>query len=92
LRKGYSKEVAPVCLGVPMKVLSIEDDMAQVEMGGVVRQASLALVEGVRAGDYVMVHAGFAIERLDEEQAGITLALLREIEESAEEEEKARGE
>lgn len=81
-----------MCLGVPMKVLSIEDDMAQVEMGGVVRQASLALVEGVRIGDYVIVHAGFAIERLDEEQAGITLALLREMEESAEAEEKAPGE
>ena len=75
-----------MCLGVPMKVLSVEGDTAQVEIGGVVRQASLALVEGVRAGHYVIVHAGFAIERLDEEQAAVTLALLRELEEGADSE------
>jgi hydrogenase expression/formation protein HypC len=76
-----------VCLGVPMKVLSIDGGLAKVEMGGVVRQASLALVEGVEVGDYVIVHAGFAIERLDESQANVTLGLLRELEEAAGEKE-----
>ena len=69
-----------MCLGVPMKVLSVEGDMARVEMGGVVRQASIALVEGVEVGHYVIVHAGYAIERLDEEEAQKTLELLREME------------
>lgn len=73
-----------MCLGVPMKVISIEGDMAQVEMGGVVRRAGLALVDGVGVGDYVIVHAGFAIERLNESEAAVTLALLREMAAAAE--------
>lgn len=69
-----------------MKVVSIEGDFAQVEMGGVVRRAGLALVEGVGVGDYVIVHAGFAIERLNEDEAEATLALLREMAAAAERE------
>lgn len=67
-----------MCLGVPMKVVSIEDDMATCEIDGVQREASLMMVDGVELGDYVLIHAGFAIERLDEEDAEETLRALRE--------------
>jgi len=67
-----------MCLGVPMKVLSIADDMATCEIDGVRREASLMMVDGVGIGDYVLIHAGFAIERLDQEDAEETLRTLRE--------------
>ena len=59
-----------MCVGVPMQVLSID---------GVKREANLMLLDQeVKVGDYVIIHAGFAISRLDEEEARETLALLRE--------------
>jgi len=67
-----------MCLGVPMKVVKIEDDMATCEIDGVQREASLMMVDGVQLGDYVLIHAGFAIERLDVEDAEETLRALRE--------------
>lgn len=69
-----------MCLGVPAEVLEIrENDLALVEIGGVKREVSLMLVEGVKRGDYVLVHAGFAIEKINEEEAGKTLELLEEL-------------
>ena len=53
--------------------------MAVVELGGVTRRASLMLVPETRVGDYVLLHAGFAIQRLDEEEAQETLRLFAEI-------------
>ena len=67
-----------MCLGVPMQIKSIEDERAQAELGGVVRDVSLMLVPGCKVGDYVLVHAGFAISRVDENLARETVALLRE--------------
>jgi len=67
-----------MCLGVPMKVISIENEMATCEIDGVQREASLMMVDGIGVGDYVLIHAGFAIERLDEEDAEETLRALRE--------------
>ena len=61
-----------------MKVVSITDDMATCEIDGVQREASLMMVDGVQLGDYVLIHAGFAIERLDVEDAEETLRALRE--------------
>jgi len=68
-----------MCLAIPVKVIAIEDDMAVVELGGVTRRASLMLVPETRVGDYVLLHAGFAIQRLDEEEAQETLRLFAEI-------------
>ena len=68
-----------MCLGIPAKILSVEGDSAVVEVGGVRREISLMLVDGASAGEWVIVHAGFAIEKLSEEEAGRTLALFREI-------------
>lgn len=69
-----------MCLAVPMRVAVIhEDGMAEVEVGDVRVRASLALVDGVAVGDYVIVHAGFAINRLDVDAAEQSLALFAEI-------------
>jgi len=66
-------------LAIPAKVIEIEGNMATIEAGGISRQASLMLVPEAGIGDYVLVHAGFAIQRLDEEEALETLRLLAEI-------------
>ena len=69
-----------MCVGVPMQVVSIDGSDAVAEIDGVRRQASLMLMaDEVRVGDFVIVHAGFAIARLDEEEARVTLAMMREV-------------
>jgi hydrogenase expression/formation protein HypC len=68
-----------MCLGVPAKILSVRGDTAVIALGGVQREISVVLLEEVSAGDWVIVHAGFAIERLSEEEAERTLALFQEI-------------
>ena len=68
-----------MCLALPARVVAIHDDgSATVTLGGLKKAISLALVEGVAEGDYVVVHTGFAISRLDTEEAERTLALFRE--------------
>jgi hydrogenase expression/formation protein HypC len=68
-----------MCLAVPMKVLSIDNDMAVAEVDGVKREASLMMLgDEVAVGDYVLIHAGFAISKLDEAEARETIALMRD--------------
>ena len=67
-----------MCLAVPMQVKTIENEMAVCEIDGVKREASLMMLDGVQVGDYVLIHAGFAIERIDEDEAQLTLQALRE--------------
>ena len=67
-----------MCLAIPSKIKKIENDMATIDVDGVQRQASLLLLEDAKIGDYVIVHAGFAIQKLDEAAAHETLRLLRE--------------
>jgi hydrogenase expression/formation protein HypC len=68
-----------MCLGVPMRVVSIDGTDVVAEIDGVRRAASLMVLDDeVREGDYVIVHAGFAIARLDEAEAEETLRLMRE--------------
>jgi hydrogenase expression/formation protein HypC len=74
-----------MCLAVPLRVLKIEGNSAQVELGGVLRQVSLVLTPEAKEGDYVLVHTGFAISVLDEEEAQQTLALLAELANAADE-------
>lgn len=74
-----------MCLAVPMKVVKVEDEVATCEMDGVVKTASLMMlgdVDPVKEGDYVLIHAGFCIERLDEADAEETLRLFRELAEA----------
>jgi hydrogenase expression/formation protein HypC len=61
-----------------MQVKTISDELAVCEIDGVHCEASLMMLEDVQVGDYVLIHAGFAIEKIDEEEARLTLALLRE--------------
>ncbi|MEW5770250.1 MAG: HypC/HybG/HupF family hydrogenase formation chaperone [Pseudomonadota bacterium] len=68
-----------MCLAIPARVVEIADnDQAVVDLGGVKKDVSLALVEDVRVGDYVIVHVGYALTRLDPEEAHKTLALMAE--------------
>lgn len=68
-----------MCLAVPARIVHIEEQMATVEIGGVSRQASLALLPDAGAGDYVLIHAGFAISLVDEKEAEETLRLFEEL-------------
>ena len=69
-----------MCLGVPMKIISKDGDIVVAEVDGVQKEASVMLLgEEVGIGDYIIVHAGFAISRLDEEYAEETIRLMREI-------------
>ena len=77
-----------MCLAIPGKVLSDYQQgnmrMAKVQFGGIVREACLEYVPEVKVGDYVLVHVGFAISRLDQEEAHRTYQLLREMDQLAE--------
>ena len=69
-----------MCLAVPMRVLKIEENTARVEVGGVKRDVRLDIIDQhPDIGDYVIVHAGFAIRRIDEEEAKITLDYFKEL-------------
>jgi hydrogenase expression/formation protein HypC len=69
-----------MCLGVPMKIISKDGDSIVAEVDGVQKEANVMLLgEEVAVGDYVIVHAGFAISRLDEEYAEETIRLMREV-------------
>lgn len=68
-----------MCLAVPSKIIEINDALAKVEMDGVVRETSLMLLDDAGVGDYVIVHAGFAISKVDEAAALETIADMRRI-------------
>lgn len=73
-----------MCLAVPGKVISIDEElMAEVDYGYVINKVSLKLSPKASCGQWVLVHAGFAVQILDEEEAMETLALLRELAEYA---------
>ncbi|PKO83364.1 MAG: HypC/HybG/HupF family hydrogenase formation chaperone [Betaproteobacteria bacterium HGW-Betaproteobacteria-11] len=69
-----------MCLALPARVEELLDaENAIVNLGGVRRNISLALVDAIAVGDYVIVHVGFALQKLDEEEAARTLALFAEL-------------
>ena len=69
-----------MCLAIPAQVVELrEGDNAVVDLAGVRKEISLALVENVAVGDYVIVHVGYALNKLDPEEAAKTLALFGEI-------------
>jgi hydrogenase expression/formation protein HypC len=67
-----------MCLAIPSKIIDLKDDMATIDVDGVRRECSLLLVADAAVGDYVIVHAGFAIQKLDEAAALDTIQLLRD--------------
>ena len=68
-----------MCLAIPMKVVEINKDEGLVELGGARRVADLSMVQPVNIGQYVIVHAGFAISVIDEDEAKKTLELFNEL-------------
>ena len=75
-----------MCLAIPALIKSIEDKEAEVEIGGITRRISLWLTPEAKVGDYVLVHTGYAINILDQEEARETLGWLEKIAQMAEEE------
>ena len=68
-----------MCLAIPIRVEALlPDQMARVTLGGVSKVVSVALVEDVQVGDYVLLHVGYALTRLDPDEAERTLTLMRE--------------
>ncbi len=68
-----------MCLGTPAKIVKIEGREAIAEVGGIQREVSLELLKDVKEGDYVIIHAGFAISKIDEEEADIMLNILAHL-------------
>jgi len=68
-----------MCLALPMRITAVDGALATIATAGLEQRASLTLVPDAKVGDYVLVHAGFAIGVLDEAEANETLDLLREI-------------
>jgi hydrogenase expression/formation protein HypC len=68
-----------MCIAVPCQIVAIQDSVAIVEVGGIRKEAWLDLLSDAKVGDYVIVHAGYALEKLDAEEAEETLRLLKEM-------------
>lgn len=85
-----------MCLGIPGKILSVYDDhgtrMARIDFGGVTREACIEVIPEAEAGDWTIVHAGFALNLLSEEEARETLDILRQMSDLANQEEGENGE
>ncbi|MCJ7684494.1 MAG: HypC/HybG/HupF family hydrogenase formation chaperone [Desulfobacteraceae bacterium] len=70
-----------MCVAIPVKVIEIKDNRGLIEIGGLRKEIELYLTPDVRVGDYVLLHAGFAIKKIDEDVANESLRLLEEISE-----------
>ena len=68
-----------MCLAIPAKITKINNSMGTIDMEGTQREVSLLLLEDAKIGDYVIVHAGFAIHKIDEAEAKESLKVLREL-------------
>jgi len=70
-----------MCLSVPAQVISIEGELAKVSVGGTIMNANLNLVEDIKIGDYILLHTGFALQKIDEKEAQETLKIFEEFDE-----------
>ncbi len=70
-----------MCLAIPGKIVEINDNKAKIDYEGIKRYADISLIEGVTVGDWVLVHVGFAIQKVDEKTARETYRLLDEYDE-----------
>lgn len=68
-----------MCLGIPMKVIKIDGDEGIVRSGGLKKRANFSLMKNVKPGDYILLHAGFAIEKIKDAEAKKTLKVLRSL-------------
>lgn len=69
-----------MCLSIPAEIKSIDGDMAKVSIGGTIVNACLQLIENPKVGEFILLHSGFAIERLSKKEAEETLKLFKELE------------
>jgi len=69
-----------MCLSVPAKIIEIDGEIAKASIGGSIIEIGLQLVENISIGDYVLVHTGYALEKIDEEEAEKTIKMLKELE------------
>ena len=78
-----------MCLAIPGRVVEIADErnrLAKVDVSGVLRNVNVGLLDGVQPGDWVLIHVGFALSKVDEDEAHATLALLQQMGEAYEQE------
>jgi hydrogenase expression/formation protein HypC len=68
-----------MCLSIPGKVLEINGNMAKASVGGTIVNAGLHMLDDVRIGDYILIHTGFALQKISEEEALETLKLIKEL-------------
>jgi hydrogenase expression/formation protein HypC len=68
-----------MCLSIPAQIISVEGVMAKASVGGAIVDTSLHLVDDVQPGDYVLIHTGFALQKISEEEALETIRLIEEI-------------
>ena len=68
-----------MCLSIPAQIISINGSMAEVSAGGTIFKAGLQMVVDVTVGDYILLHAGFAIQKISEEEAAETLKIIEEM-------------
>ncbi|MDH5807219.1 MAG: HypC/HybG/HupF family hydrogenase formation chaperone [Candidatus Methanomethylicaceae archaeon] len=68
-----------MCLAIPAKIIKIIGEKAEVDIGGVIRETSIALVKNVKEGDYVLIHTGYAIAKISKEEAEELLNIWKEI-------------
>jgi hydrogenase expression/formation protein HypC len=78
-----------MCLGIPVKLIEVENpNVGKVEIGGIRRRINLALLDNAKTGDYVLLHAGFAITKVDKAEAEETIDLLNELAKKLEDEQE----
>ena len=70
-----------MCLSIPGKIIEINGDTAEVSVGGTIVKVGVQMIDNVKEGDFVLVHAGFALQKIDEKEALETLKLFREMNE-----------
>jgi hydrogenase expression/formation protein HypC len=68
-----------MCLSIPAKIISIEGDYAEVSVGGSIFRAGIHMIENPEVGDYILLHAGFAIQKISEKEAKETIRLIDEM-------------
>jgi hydrogenase expression/formation protein HypC len=66
-----------MCYAIPAKILSIEGNDAKVDYGGIIKKINISLIDKAEIGDYVLIHAGFAIEKLNKQSAEDSLQIIR---------------
>ena len=68
-----------MCLAIPAKIIGLDGETAQIDYGGVIKKVNTRFTENLSVGDYILVHAGFAIEKMDAETAKESIRLLNEM-------------